>query len=315
MKLVSYVHNNAVSCGILTDKGIIDIPSNWKKSNPPKSVMHVLLDGEKYLKKLAEMAKKADNFIPVHSIRLLAPIQRPGKLLALAGNYGKHLQEAAKIHGFNFGPADSKRNTTVPRPFIKPSTSIIGPGDEIPWPVYSREIDYEIELAAVIGKKAKCVPIDEALSYVGGYTIVNDVSARSVSFSTGRKQRPKDDFFDWLNGKWADGLCPMGPYLLTADEVDDVQKLKLKLSVNGEIRQDSTTGQMIYPVADIVSFLSYLMTLEPGDIIATGTPEGVGFATGNFLKAGDQIEATIEKLGTLTNTLGPQPEEFYEPLK
>jgi 2-keto-4-pentenoate hydratase/2-oxohepta-3-ene-1,7-dioic acid hydratase in catechol pathway len=147
-----------------------------------------------------------------------------------------------------------------------------------------------------------------------GYTIVNDVSARSVTFVKNRTKRPWDEFYDWLNGKWADGFCPMGPYLLTADEIDDVQNLDMKLTVNGQVRQNANTSQMIYNVADIVSFLSHIMTLEAGDIIATGTPSGVAMATGNFLKAGDRIDASIEKLGILSNTLGPKPEKFYEPL-
>ncbi|TSA55071.1 MAG: FAA hydrolase family protein, partial [Planctomycetaceae bacterium] len=175
-------------------------------------------------------------------------------------------------------------------------------------------IDYELELAVVIGQKAKAVPTENALEIIAGYTIVNDVSARTVTFKKNRAERPWDEFYDWLNGKWADGFCPMGPYLLTADEIEDVQNLDMKLTVNGEVRQNANSSQMIHTVAQIVSFLSHLMTLEPGDIIATGTPSGVGFATGNYLKAGDRIEATIDKLGTLTNTLGPKPEEFYEPL-
>jgi len=195
-----------------------------------------------------------------------------------------------------------------------PPTVVIGPEDEIPWPAYSSEIDYELELGVVIGKKAKCVDIDGALDYVAGYTIVNDVSARSVTFKKNRQERPWDDFYDWLNGKWADGFLPMGPYVLTADEIDDVHNLELKLTVNGKIRQNANTSQMIYKVADIVSFLSHLMTLEPADVIATGTPAGVAVATGNFLEPGDRIEATIEKLGTLSNKLGPKPAKFYEPL-
>jgi 2-keto-4-pentenoate hydratase/2-oxohepta-3-ene-1,7-dioic acid hydratase in catechol pathway len=252
--------------------------------------------------------------IPLDSVKLLAPIPRPGKILALAGNYSEHIKEAALKRGFNLGLSDSPRQTTVPRPFLKPATCVLNPGATIPWPVYSKEIDYELELAVVIGKVAKCVPIDQALQYVGGYTIANDVSARSVTVSKNRQKRPWDEFYDWLNGKWADGFCPMGPYLVTADEIADVQNLKMVLKVNGEVRQDASTSQMIYAVADVVSFLSHIMTLEPGDVICTGTPSGVGVATGNFLKAGDQIECTIEGLGVLTNTLGPRPEQFYEPL-
>ena len=231
-------------------------------------------------------------------------------MLALAGNYVEHIKEA----GLKLGLSASPRVTTVPRPFIMPATAVANPGDEISWPVYSETIDYEIELAVVIGRKAKDVPTEKALEIVAGYTIANDISARTVTFKKNRAKRPWDEFYDWLNGKWADGFCPMGPYLLTADEIEDVQKLDMKLTVNGEIRQNASTSQMTHTVAQIVSFMSHLMTLEPGDIIATGTPSGVGLATGNYLKAGDQIEASIEKLGTLTSTLGPKPEKFYEPL-
>jgi 2-keto-4-pentenoate hydratase/2-oxohepta-3-ene-1,7-dioic acid hydratase in catechol pathway len=298
----------------LTDAGIVDIPAIWQGPNPPRSVLEVLQRGPACLEKLAEPAASADILTPLDSVRLLAPIPRPGKLLALAGNYSEHIKEAALKRGFKLGLSDSPRNTTVPRPFLMPSTVAIGPDDEIPWPLYSREIDYEIELAVVIGRNAKRVAIEDAPDYVAGYTIANDVSARSVTFLNSRQKRPWDEFYDWLNGKWADGFCPMGPYLLTADEVDDIQNLNLTLKVNGEVRQNANTAQMIYAVADIVSFLSHLMTLEPGDIIATGTPAGVAVATGNFLKPGDRIEATIEKLGTLANTLGPTPDKFYEPL-
>lgn len=235
---------------------------------------------------------------------------QPGKAIGLAGNYSEHIKEA----GLQVGLSDSPRQTTVPRPFLMPATVIIGPDETIPWPSYSDEIDYEIELAVVIGKVAKCVSAEQALDCVAGYTIANDVSARSVTFKKARAGRPWDEFYDWLNGKWADGFLPMGPYLATCDEVAEAQNLEMELKVNGKVRQDANTSQMIYPVADIVSFLSNIMTLEPGDIIATGTPAGVALATGNFLKPGDRIECTIENLGTLTNTLGQRPEKFYEPL-
>jgi len=195
-----------------------------------------------------------------------------------------------------------------------PATAVIGPDEEIPWPVYSEQIDYEIELAVVIGKKAKCIASQEALDCVAGYMICNDVSARSVTFKKGRAKRPWDEFYDWLNGKWADGFFPMGPYLLTRDEVADVHNLDMTLTVSGEIRQQANTSQMIYPVADIVSFLSHIMTLEPGDVIATGTPSGVAMATGKFLRPGDTIQCTIDKLGTLKNVCGRNVEKLYEPL-
>lgn len=310
MKLVTYSKNGSVSCGILTDAGLIDIPSAWRWDNPPRSVKEVLQRGPSCLAKLAELAQSAEMLTPSEQVKLLAPIPRPGKALALAGNYTEHIQEA----GLALGLSDSPRQTTVPRPFLMPPTAVIGPDEEIPWPAYSEKIDYEIELAVIIGKKGKCISPEDALEYIAGYTICNDVSARSVSFAKGRAARPWDEFYDWLNGKWADGFLPMGPYLLTCDEVTEVQDLEMILKVNSEVRQKANTSQMIYPVADVVSFLSYIVTVEPGDVIATGTPAGVAMATGKFLQPGDAIECTIEKLGALRNTLGQQPEKFYEPL-
>ncbi len=310
MKLVTYSKGDLVSCGILTDSGIIDIAANWADVGAPRSVKEILERGKSCLDTLGQLAESSDASIVVDQVKLLAPVQRPGKLLALAGNYAKHVKEV----GIIIGMSDSPRETTTPRPFLMPPNVLIGPDQTIPWPEYSETIDYEIELAVVIGKKAKCVDTAEALDYVAGYTICNDVSGRSVTFKANRAERPWDEFYDWLNGKWADGFLPMGPYLLTADEIEDVQNLNLTLTVNGEVRQNSNTSNMIYNVADIVSFLSHLMTLEPGDCIATGTPEGVAVATGNYLKAGDVIECRIDKLGTLRNTLGPKPEKFYEPL-
>jgi 2-keto-4-pentenoate hydratase/2-oxohepta-3-ene-1,7-dioic acid hydratase in catechol pathway len=314
MKLITYCLNDSISCGVLKDEGILDIPVIWYGPNPPRTVIDLLGRGSKCLEKISSLVEKADSYIPLQRVKLLAPIPRPGKAIALAGNYSEHIAEASQKRGFNLGLSDSTRQTTVPRPFIMPSTAIIGPDDEIPWPGYSEQIDYEIELAVVIGKKTKCISSSQAIQHVAGYTICNDVSARSVTFKEGRNERPWDEFYDWLNGKWADGFLPMGPYLLTADEIEDVQNLALTLKVNNEIRQQANTSQMIYSVDDIVSFLSYIMTLEPGDVIATGTPAGVAVATGNFLKGGDKIECTIEKLGTLANTLSNKPEELFKPL-
>jgi 2-keto-4-pentenoate hydratase/2-oxohepta-3-ene-1,7-dioic acid hydratase in catechol pathway len=310
MKLVTYSRDEVVSCGIMVDAGIIDIQSSWPRPNPPRSVKEILQRGPSGLAKLAELAEHADFFIQLDSVKLLAPVPRPDKVIALAGNYSEHIKEA----GLALGLSDSPRKTTVPRPFLMPPTVVIGPDEQILWPVYSEQIDYELELAVIIGKVTKCIQPNEAMKYVAGFTICNDVSARSVTFKKGRAKRPWDEFYDWLNGKWADGFLPTGPYLLTRDEIGDVQNLKMELTVNSEVRQKSNTAQMIYPVADIVSFLSHIMTLEPGDIIATGTPAGVAMATGRFLQPGDCIECTIEKLGTLRNTLGPRPKEFYEAL-
>ena len=310
MKLVTYSKEDSQFCGILTEDGIIDINSSWDGPNPPKSILEILQRGPECIAKVSELKNPANAFVPTDSFELMAPIPRPGKIIALAGNYSEHVKES----GLSLGLSDSPRETTVPRPFIMPSTAITGNDQQIPWPVYSKTIDYELELGVVIGKKAKCIASEDALSCVAGYTIVNDISARSVTFIKNRDKRPWDEFYDWLNGKWADNFCPMGPYILTGDEIGDVQNLDMHLTVNGKIRQQANTSQMIYNVAEIVSFLSHLMTLEPGDCISTGTPSGVAMATGDFLQAGDVIEATIEKLGTLRSTLGPKPEKFYEPL-
>jgi len=310
MKLVTFAKRNTISCGVLTENGIVDIPMAWKTDDAPKNLLEILERGRFCLAKISEISQSAREFIPPNSVKLLAPLQRPGKIIALAGNYSEHIKEA----GLSLGLSDSPRQTTVPRPFLKPSTCVLNPGDEIPWPVYSEKIDYELELAVVIGKKIKSVETADALAAVAGYTLVNDVSARNATFAKGRTKRPWDEFYDWLIGKWADGFLPMGPYLTTHDEIPDVQNLKMELKVNNETRQKASTRQMIYSVADIVSFLSHIMTLEPGDIIATGTPAGVAMASGKFLNAGDRIEGDIEKLGILTNTLGPKPEKFYEPL-
>ncbi len=311
MKLVTYSRIKSVSCGILADEGLIDIPSAWQGPNPPRSVKEILTRGPDCLAKLAELADSTEVFTPLDSVKILAPVPRPAKVIALAGNYSEHIKEA----GLSLGLSDSPRQTTVPRPFLMPPTVVIGPDEEIPWPAYSEQIDYEIELAVVIGKPAKCIKPEDAIDAVVGYTIANDVSARSVTFAKERAKRPWDEFYDWLNGKWSDGFLPMGSYLLTADEIEDVQNLQMQLTVNGQVRQNANTSQMIYQVADVVSFLSHIMTLEPGDVIATGTPAGVAMATGKFLQPGDAIECTIEKLGTLTNTLGQRPERFYEPLR
>jgi 2-keto-4-pentenoate hydratase/2-oxohepta-3-ene-1,7-dioic acid hydratase in catechol pathway len=310
MKLATYLHKGQISCGIITEKGVIDIPSATKGKDAPRSIKEILARGDSAMAAIADLVDSAGDFLQTDEVKLLAPIPQPGKVIGLAGNYEKHIIEG----GLKLGLSESPRSTTVPRPFLMPATVITGPDTKIGWPTFSEQVDYEVELAVVIGKAAKCVPPAEALDYVAGYCIANDISARSVTFKDSRQERPWDEFFDWLNGKWSDGFLPLGPYLTTADEIDNVQNLNLRLSVNGQVRQNANTSQMIFPVADIVSFLSFLMTLEPGDVIATGTPEGVGMATGEFLQAGDNIECKIENLGTLANTLGNRPIQFYKPL-
>lgn len=234
--------------------------------------------------------------VPLADVDVLSPLLRPGKLLAAAANYQDHVTEAGG------DPLDKSRLS--PRLFLKPPTSIVGPGADIPLPTVSKEIDWEAELGVVIGAVARDVPVARALDVVGGYLTSNDVSARSMDFGFPRDTDDKAVwFFDWLAGKWLDGFAPMGPWLVTPDEVPDPQDLEVILDVNGERRQHGNTKDMIFSVAELVSFASTLMTLEPGDVILTGTPSGVGAATGEYLNAGDEMSVTIGGLGTLTNRM------------
>ena len=307
MKLATYVHDGAESYGVVTDAGVLAAPGLWPDG--PGSVLELLAAGQDAVERLARLAETGGPTIPLDALTLLAPIPNPPKAIGLAVNYVAHHNELQR-------PADmpeTPHQTTTPRPFIMPSTAVIGPGADIPWPAYSRQIDYEIELAVVIGRTAKAVTPGAALDYVGGYTIANDVSARSVTHADGRADRPKDGFFDWLHGKWADGFLPTGPYLVTPDEIPDPNDLNLELTVNGQVRQSANTSLMIFPVAEIVAFISQIMTLTPGDIIATGTPSGVGMADGRFLEPGDVITCRIDNIGEMTNILGAPPETFYAP--
>jgi 2-keto-4-pentenoate hydratase/2-oxohepta-3-ene-1,7-dioic acid hydratase in catechol pathway len=153
MKLITYAKDSSISCGILTNAGIIDIPSSKSLLNPPSSVIQILQQGRACLEKLQKLTKTTSHLLSIDSVRLLAPIPNPPKVIALAGNYSEHIKEASLKRGFKLGLSDSARNNTVPRPFLMPSTVIIGPDEKIPWPIFSQDIDYEIELAVVIGRR------------------------------------------------------------------------------------------------------------------------------------------------------------------
>lgn len=228
------------------------------------------------------------------SVTLLNPLPAPPKILLLAGNYALHIQEGGEIA--------VERQETFPYVFSKPRTALNNPYGEIVIPKVSPDfIDYECELGVIIGKKAKGVCEAEALGHVAGYTVVNDISDRKYRPNADRKERPKDTFFDWMHGKWHDGFFPVGPAIASSRAIPDPQALDFHLEVNGEERQHSSTGRMIFPVAAIIEFVSRWVTLEPGDIIATGTCEGIGLSSGRMLQPGDIVEATIEKIGTLKN--------------
>ena len=231
--------------------------------------------------------------LATEKVELLVPIPRPNKLFMLAGNYAKHIEEGGEIA--------RERAETFPYVFMKPpSTTLTDPAKAIRIPSISpNHIDWELELAIVIGREAKGVSESDALDYVAGFTIVNDISNRKFKPNPQRIERPKDGFFDWLHGKWHDSFCACGPCVTSADAIADPQSLDMKLAVNDQIKQDASTAQQIFPVAAVIEFVSSFVTLEPGDILSTGTPAGVGNATGDYLKAGDFIRASIDLIGTL----------------
>ena len=308
MKLATYIHGGGESYGVVAGRGIADVPAAWPGG--PATLLEAVRAGQDALARIREIAAApAATPVPLTEVRLRAPIPNPPKLLGLAINYAEHHRELDRGGDL---PAEPRRDTT-PRPFLMPATAVADPGAVIPWCDFSRDIDHEVELAVVIGRTARRVSPADAAACVAGYTIANDISARTVTHSAGRAKRPKDDFFDWLHGKWADGFCPLGPWLVTPDEIGDPQDLDLELTVDGQVRQKSNTRHMIFSVLETISFCSHLMTLVPGDVIATGTPSGVGIATGKLLAAGQTITCRIEKIGDLTNILGNPPERFYTP--
>jgi 2-keto-4-pentenoate hydratase/2-oxohepta-3-ene-1,7-dioic acid hydratase in catechol pathway len=224
-------------------------------------------------------------------VRVHAPITRPRKnVFCLGRNYKSHIEEAARARGVDV------KLPEVPVFFTKAPTSIIGPYDAVPWDTaVTQQVDYEVELALIIGVRCKNVARADALASVFGYTILNDVSARDLQKS----------HMQWFKGKSLDGFCPMGPVVVTADEFGDPQQKRIALRLNGETRQDSTTANMIFPIDITIESLSQGMTLEPGDIIATGTPEGVGLGRTppEYMKDGDVMETEIEGIGTMRNTI------------
>ena len=246
---------------------------------------------------ISHPADEVPGRIPISEVKLLVPVARPNKLFLLAGNYAAHIEEG--------GGKAAERRETFPYVFMKPpSTTLTHPGDPVILPRVSPDhIDWELELAVVIGSRIKGVSEGEALKHVAGYTVVNDISDRQFRPNPQRKPRERDAFFDWLHGKWHDTFCPCGPCIASAHTLSDPQKLDMELRVNGEVKQKASTAQMIFPVAAVIEFISQFVTLEPGDIISTGTPAGVGAATGQFLKAADRIEATIAGIGTLVSVV------------
>jgi 2,4-didehydro-3-deoxy-L-rhamnonate hydrolase len=218
---------------------------------------------------------------------LSAPI-RPMRIFCAAANYIEHAKE--------MGSALAAKSQSKPYMFLKLQDTVIGPGADIVKPPETAKLDWEVELGVVIGRQARRIGVAQALDYVAGYTVVNDISARDLNSRTDYPFK-----FDWFQGKSWDTFAPLGPWIVPAWLIPDPQALNLKLTVNGEVMQQDSTAHMIWNVREQVSYLSQILTLRPGDVIATGTPTGVGMARGIFLKGGDKVEATVEGIGTLAN--------------
>jgi 2-keto-4-pentenoate hydratase/2-oxohepta-3-ene-1,7-dioic acid hydratase in catechol pathway len=263
---------------------------------PDGEALHACRELARWVDGLDDSSALAEISIPLADVELLTPIERPNKILLLAGNYAAHVAER--------GGTTAEREETFPYVFLKPaSTTLTNPFGPVVIPRISPDhVDWDCELGVVIGRACRDVEESEALDYVAGYTIVNDVTDRKFTPNPNRKPRERDKFFDWLHGKWHDTFCPMGPCILSADDAGDPQAFSLKLTVNDELKQDGSTAQMVFPVAAVISFLSKFVTLEPGDVISTGTPAGVGSAKGTYLKPGDVVVATIDRIGQLENT-------------
>ena len=259
----------------------------------PHSLLALIEAGPDAWRRMAELLAKnaSDMEAPLQDVRVHAPIPRPRKnIFCLGRNYKSHIEEAAR------GRNVEVRLPEVPVFFTKAPTSVTGPYDAIPWdPAITDQVDYEVELAAIIGVPCKNVARAGALGCIFGYTILNDVSARDLQKSHGQ----------WFKGKSLDGFCPMGPVVVTADEFGDPHQKRLGLRLNGDTRQDYTTANMIFPIDVTIESLSKGMTLEPGDIIATGTPEGVGLGRTppEYMKDGDVMETEVEGIGVMRNTI------------
>ncbi len=280
MRLVSFYDTDGVRAGIVTSRGIV--AAGRLEHSPGASIEDVVRADADQLLLAAEEAETAEAR-PEAETHLGACVPRPGKIICIGRNYREHANEVGN-------PVPD-----TPLLFSKFSSAVAAPGESIPLIPDAEQYDYEAELAVVIGRAASRVSEGEALAHVFGYCNSNDLSARDLQFRSSQ----------WLLGKSLDHFLPLGPYLVTADEVGDPQSLRVRCWVNGEIRQDAPTSDMVFSVAELVSYISTYITLQPGDVIATGTPEGVilGMKDKHWLRAGDEITVEITGLGRLTNTL------------
>ena len=298
MRFLMFEHGSGRRLGVLAERDsatVVDLAELAKASGstpPPADLLGLIDAGDVGMAAIRRLVAKlkpsagAPITRPLADLKLLAPLDPPrGNVIAIGRNYAKHAAETA-------AKGEKPKPPTV---FSKAITSITGPHDDIPIdPAVSEEIDWEVELGVVIGKAGVNITKEDALDHVFGYTVINDVTARDIQSDWGGQ---------YFKGKSLDSSCPSGPWVVTPDEVADPQALNLRLTVNGTVKQDGTTSEMIHPVDAIISWVSIGMTLLPGMMIATGTPDGVGFARTppEFIHVGDVVEAEVEGIGKLRN--------------
>jgi 2-keto-4-pentenoate hydratase/2-oxohepta-3-ene-1,7-dioic acid hydratase in catechol pathway len=303
-KLATYKSSEGPRAGLVIGEEVFDAA---KLTGKPAyaTVIGILEDwksAEGALRKAAVgAAKSRAKRQPLAKTKLLAPVRFPGTIYCAGANYADHAAAMAAKEGHP-PPADPHEQGLKPWHFLKAARTIADPGATIKLTGYAKAMDWEIELAAVIGRPAKDVTKEKALAYVAGYMASNDVSARD----RGRRDAvpPTSPFkMDWTKHKTFEGSCPTGPWIVPASDIADPQNLGLKLWVNGELKQDSNTGKMLFNLAEQIEQLSINMTLHPGDLILTGTPSGTGAESGTFLKAGDVVKIWIEKIGEIENRM------------
>jgi 2-keto-4-pentenoate hydratase/2-oxohepta-3-ene-1,7-dioic acid hydratase in catechol pathway len=298
-RLVTYAGDSGPRAGLVIGEEVFDAAA-LTGTAADATVLGILEDWAAAQERLAKAAPGKGR--PLADTRLLAPIRWPSAIYCAGANYADHAAEMARAQN-RPPPPDPHTLGLKPWHFIKAGRSTLAaPGETVAITGLSQTMDWEIELAAVIGKPAKNVSLDKALDHVAGYTIANDLSARDV----GRRAGVPDDSpfkFDWVAHKNFDGSCPLGPWIVPAGDIPDPQNLGLKLWVNDVVKQDSNTGKMIFSIAEQIAHLSSRITLNPGDLVLTGTPSGVGAARKEFLKSGDEVKLWIEHIGTLTNRM------------
>ena len=304
--------NDAPRAGIIVDDWMIDVADALSMAGDPAlaaaatSVLGVLSRWNEIhprLQAIAQAARRGEEWVSTTALsqaQLLAPVLFPGTIFCAGANYRDHVAEMSKALNLPAEP-DPHDLGLKPWHFIKPSAPCVrGTGARIALPAYSKKVDWEAEIAIIIGRACRNVSVDAALDYIAGISIVNDLSARDHLRRSG--VAPDSPFhFDWVSQKSFDGAMPFGPWIVPFDQIQDVGNLGIRLWVNDELMQDSSSSNLIFTVAEQISHLSSRLTLLPGDVIATGTPAGCGAARGRFLKPGDQVSIWVQDIGVLVN--------------